>query len=139
MFRPTLAALVLGFALLAAARWSAAQLPAGAVVGTLADGRVLLPTNQLLSDPVPLGIRRRFVTGLPGQNAEDRPVDLALSPDGTTLAVETNYGVAIIAGGGEAQFFPCTEGNIAGVAFSADGKRIYASALGDRAVRVLRL
>src|SRR5262245_38206694 len=99
MFRSTSAALLLGLALLAAARWSTADLPAGAVVGPLPDGRVLLPTNQLLSDPAPLGIRRRFVAGLPGQSGADRPVDLALSPDGKTLAVETNYGVAVMSAG----------------------------------------
>src|SRR5438477_484941 len=102
MPRAILAALILGFSLLAFSRWSMAQLPVGAVVGTLPDGRVLLPTNQLLSDPAPLGIRRRFISGLPGQSGADRPVDLALSPDGQTLAVETNYGVAVLPTGGEA-------------------------------------
>src|SRR5206468_4113378 len=85
--------------------------------------------------------------GLPGQSAQDRPVDLVLSPDGKTLAVETNYGVAVLPAGAEpgakddedgAQFFPSAAGNIAGVAFSADGRRIYASALGDRAGRAPR-
>src|SRR4051812_47851445 len=103
MLRSILTALILGLSLLALSRWSTAALPVGAVVGTLPDGRVLLPTNQLLSDPRPIGIRRRFVSGLPGQSRADRPVDLALSPDGQTLAVETNYGIAVMPAGEEGE------------------------------------
>src|SRR5262249_30898816 len=137
---PALPAPSLRVGLLALSPWSPAQLPTGAVVGTLPDGRVLLPTNQLLSDPASFGIERRFVSGLPGQSGQDRPVDLALSPDGRTLAIETNFGTALLpANAGEAgQFFPSAPGNIAGVPYSADGKRLYASMLADSAVRVLR-
>ena len=70
--------------------------------------------------------------------------------DGTAVIVRSRDGgrswdppVALYAEPGakddEGQFFPSAAGNIAGVAFSADGRRIYASAVGEHAVRVLRL
>jgi len=92
-------------------------------VGVLDDGRVVVPTNQVLS---PAGWQVEF----PG-----RPTDLALSPDGRHLAVLNRYNIVLIdidkrevvqtvryktrRGGGSYK----------GILYSPDGKRLYASCI----------
>ena len=92
-------------------------------VGPQPDGSILVPTNQLLR---PAGYQLTF----PG-----RPVDMALSADGSLLAVLNMSSLEIIRvidrtilqsmhfdGGGSFQ----------GVLFSPDGRRIYVSQARDR-------
>ncbi len=92
-------------------------------VGVLDDGRVVVPTNQVLS---PAGWQVDFA---------GRPTDLALSRDGRHLAVLNRYNVVLIDidkrevvqtvryktrhGGGSYK----------GILYSADGKRLYASCI----------
>jgi len=93
------------------------------LVGPQPDGSILVPTNQLLR---PAGYQLTF----PG-----RPVDMALSADGSLLAVLNMSSLEIIRvidrtilqsmhfdGGGSFQ----------GVLFSPDGRRIYVSQARDR-------
>jgi YVTN family beta-propeller protein len=88
-------------------------------VGPQSDGRIVVPTNQILS---PLGRQITF----PG-----RPVDLALRPDGKVLAVldrkqvftlDTESGQVIDAAKiGAASYL--------GLEFTRDGRRLYASTI----------
>jgi DNA-binding beta-propeller fold protein YncE len=92
-------------------------------VGVLDDGRVVVPTNQVLS---PAGWQVEF----PG-----RPTDLALSPDGRHLAVLNRYNVVLIDVEKRAVVqtvrykTPRGGGSYKGILYSPDGKRLYASCI----------
>ncbi len=92
-------------------------------VGPQPDGSILVPTNQLLR---PAGLQVVF----PG-----RPVDIALSPDGQWLAVLNHSSVILVRVLDRAimQTLPFRGGgSFKGIAFSADGKKIYVSQARDR-------
>jgi YVTN family beta-propeller protein len=76
--------LALGFILLAACLTAAAKAPKPPTVGRQLDGRIVVPTNQVLQ---PAGQRLTF----PG-----RPVDLALIADGRTLVVKNMHNLVFI-------------------------------------------
>jgi YVTN family beta-propeller protein len=93
-------------------------------VGLQPDGRIVVPTNQILR---PAGRQVTF----PG-----RPVDLRLLPDGKTLVVKNRNNLLVIdvESGGIRQTLPmpgapgAPVGNsVVGLAVSNDGQRIYAS------------
>jgi YVTN family beta-propeller protein len=86
-------------------------------VGTGAGGRVVVPTNQVLS---PTGRQVAF---------SGRPTDVALSPDGRWLAVLDRSQVAIIdpESAGIVSRIPHASGSYVGILFAPDGKRVYAS------------
>src|SRR5262245_46768233 len=87
--------------------------------GDAADGRIVVPTNQVLS---PAGRQVAF---------SGRPTDVALSPDGRWLAVLDRNHVAII----DPQTAEIVSrikpdgfsGSVAGIAFTPDGKTLLAS------------
>ncbi|MCK5134678.1 MAG: bifunctional YncE family protein/alkaline phosphatase family protein [Bacteroidales bacterium] len=92
-------------------------------VGQQPDGSILVPTNQLLR---PAGFQILF----PG-----RPVDLAQSPDGKWLAVLNKNSLDLIRVLDRTimQTLPLKGGgSFNGIAFSADGKQIYASQSRDK-------
>src|SRR4051812_44860949 len=83
-------------------------------VGGNADGRIVVPTNQVLS---PAG-RQVAVSG--------RPVDCCLSADGRWLAVLENSRVSVIdpaAGKVVSRLALAGGGSFTGIVFSPDGKR----------------
>lgn len=86
-------------------------------VGDLPDGRVVVPTNQVLS---PAG-EQLFVEG--------RPNDLALSPDRRWLAVLNTESITLIDidAGKAVQNLRHRFGAPHGILFSLDGMRLYAS------------
>jgi YVTN family beta-propeller protein len=85
--------------------------------GDSADGRIVVPTNQVLS---PAGRQVTF-TG--------RPTDVALSPSGRWLAVLDRGHVAIIdpAAGEIVSRAPHASGSFCGIVFTPEGKRLLAS------------
>ena len=93
-------------------------------VGPQPDGSILVPTNQLLR---PAGFQIMF----PG-----RPVDLALSPDGKWLAVLNINSVNLIRTLDRTLMqtlpFQKSGASFTGIAFSADGSKIYAAQAKDR-------
>jgi hypothetical protein len=88
-------------------------------VGEGADGRIVVPTNQVLS---PAGRQVAF---------SGRPTDLALSPDGKWLAVLDLGHVAIIdvAKGELVSRVAHSSGSFAGIVFTPDSKKVLASNL----------
>ena len=86
-------------------------------VGDVVEGRIVVPTNQVLS---PLGRQVRF-TG--------RPTDVALSPDGRYLAVLSRYEVFLIdpASGQILTRKWHRGGSYKGLVFAPDGRRFFAS------------
>ena len=88
-------------------------------LGVQPDGSILVPTNQLL---MPAGFQVQF----PG-----RPTDLAQSPDGSLLAVKNIRDIILIRRQDRSvlQTLPMERGGqgFVGIAFSADGKKIYAT------------
>lgn len=86
-------------------------------VGRTADGRIVVPTNQVLS---PLGTQIEF----PG-----RPTDVALSPDGRWLAVLNLSNILLI--DLEKQVIVDRPrhagGSFTGIRFAPDGRRLFAS------------
>lgn len=88
-------------------------------IGSQSDGTILVPTNQVLS---PAGFQVPF----PG-----RPTDLALSPDGTLLAVKNVWDIVLIRTQDRAvlQTLAAEKGGqgFHGILFSGDGKKIYAT------------
>lgn len=111
---------------IAAAEDGAASRPAEArdrtQVGPLADGRIVVPTNQVLS---PIGRQVDFA---------GRPVDVALSPDKRWLAVLNRDDVVMIdveAGivVHKQDFAPKSGTSYKGIVFAPDGKRIFASSV----------
>ncbi|HUT75607.1 MAG TPA: alkaline phosphatase family protein [Armatimonadota bacterium] len=91
-----------------------------ATVGRQADGRVVVPTNQVLD---PAGLQVEF----PG-----RPTDLALSPDGRLLAVLNSKDLVLIRVRDRAvmQTLPLPSGGhgFGGIVWSPDGRSIFTSA-----------
>lgn len=86
-------------------------------VGTDAGGRIVVPTNQVLS---PAGRQVAF---------SGRPTDVALSPDGRWLAVLDRNQVAIVEpeSAKAVSRVGHASGSYAGILFAPDGKRVYAS------------
>jgi YVTN family beta-propeller protein len=89
-------------------------------VGPLEDGRIIVPTNQVLS---PIGRQVDFA---------GRPVDVALSPDNRWLAVLNRSEVLLVdveaaAITGRQEFPGGGGGSYTGILFSPDGRRVYAS------------
>jgi DNA-binding beta-propeller fold protein YncE len=86
-------------------------------VGVEDGGRIVVPTNQVLS---PAGRQIAF---------SGRPTDVALSPDGRWLAVLDRNQVVIIdpESAGIVSRAPHASGSYAGMLFAPDGKRVYAS------------
>ncbi|MGB9626028.1 MAG: YncE family protein, partial [Phycisphaerae bacterium] len=91
-------------------------------VGPLENGRIVVPTNQVLS---PMGRQVDFA---------GRPVDVALSPDGHRLAVLNRSNVLLI----DVETGEVTDtrelpdkggGSFKGILFAPDGRRVYASSL----------
>jgi YVTN family beta-propeller protein len=91
-----------------------------ATAGRQADGRVVVPTNQVLD---PAGLQVEF----PG-----RPTDLALSPDGRLLAVLNSKDLVLIRVRDRAvmQTLPLPSGGhgFGGIVWSPDGRSIFTSA-----------
>jgi YVTN family beta-propeller protein len=87
--------------------------------GANADGRIVVPTNQVLS---PAGRQVAF---------SGRPTDVALSPSGRWLAVLDRSHVATIdIGKGEiVSRVSHASGSVGGIVFTPDGKRLLASNL----------
>jgi YVTN family beta-propeller protein len=88
-------------------------------VGPLGDGRVIVPTNQILA---PAG-RQVIVNG--------RPTDVALSPNGKWLAVlnVSQVQVVDVETGKVVDSAPIKGGGYKGIVFARDGKRVYASSM----------
>src|SRR6185369_13273308 len=88
-------------------------------VGPLEDGRVIVPTNQILS---PAG--RQVIVG-------GRPTDVALSPDGRWLAVQNFRDVMVVdvKSGEIASHADIKGASFKGIVFAPDGKRIYVSTM----------
>ncbi|HEX5472997.1 MAG TPA: bifunctional YncE family protein/alkaline phosphatase family protein [Lacipirellulaceae bacterium] len=88
-------------------------------VGPLADGRVIVPTNQILS---PMG--RQVIVG-------GRPTDVALSPNKRWLAVLNIKEVQIVGveSGKIVSQLAIKGGSYKGIIFSPNGKRVYASTM----------
>ncbi len=86
-------------------------------VGPLGDGRIIVPTNQVLS---PAG--RQVIVG-------GRPTDVALAPHGRWLAVLNVREVMLVnVESGEIISRASNEGgSYKGIVFTPDGKRVYAS------------
>ena len=87
-------------------------------VGEAADGKIVVPTNQVLS---PAG-RQVGVSG--------RPADMALSRDGRRLGVLESGRVSIVdpvAGKVASRVAHAGGGSFTGIVFSPDGKRLFAS------------
>ena len=110
-----------------------AAAPAGeldrAALGRQADGRVVVPTNQVIA---PAGFQVEF----PG-----RPTDLALSPDGRLLAVTDDGSLVLIRVSDRAimQTLPLPKGqghSFVGIVWAPDGGTIFASATAGRVNRV---
>ncbi len=90
-------------------------------VGPQQDGRIVVPTNQVLT---PAG--RQVIVG-------GRPTDIALSPDGRWLAGLNMREIELVnvESGEVVGKAPHKEGSFKGILFSADGKRVYASTTGN--------
>lgn len=88
-------------------------------VGPLEDGRVIVPTNQILS---PAG--RQIIVG-------GRPADIALSPDKKWLAVLNVVDVQLVdvETGKILSHVSIHGGSFKGIVFAPDGKRVYASSM----------
>jgi YVTN family beta-propeller protein len=87
-------------------------------VGPLENGRIVVPTNQVLS---PAG-RQVIVDG--------RPTDLALSPNGRWLAVLNMREVMLVdVETGQVMRRAPNRGSFKGIVFTPDGKRLFASSI----------
>jgi YVTN family beta-propeller protein len=126
MVPTSLKALFLGILLSASALCSFAADSTTTQVGPQADGRIVVPTNQVLS---PAG-RQTYMPF--------RPNDLAISPDGKTIAVLAHDGVLFLdASTGEIrEATTCSKteedsgGSYKGIQFTPDGKTVVASNIG---------
>ena len=101
-------------------------------IGVQSDGRILIPTGQLLS---PAG---RHI------EVNDRPLGMTISPDHTTLAVSTgsNFNPRAVhlidlAQNRVMQTFPVGD-SFVGIAFSNDGNTLYVGGSSNNDVKVLR-
>ncbi len=99
-----------------------------APVGRQADGKIIVPTNQVLD---PAGHQIEF---------PDRPLDLWLSPEAKVLAVKTQSGVLTIDTDKRKilKTVPLKDTSFQGLAVSADGKQLFASR-SDEGISVLQL
>lgn len=95
------------------------------VMGRQPAGHYLVPTNQGVE---PIG---RVVT-LPGA----RPKDLAVSPDGSRVAVLSTAGVHIFLTSGQRVGGTAFSGGALGIAWSPDGATLYVSTATDRVARI---
>lgn len=86
-------------------------------IGAADPNRIIVPTNQVLS---PIGRQVEYI---------GRPTDLALSPDGRWLAVLDFQSVLLIdpVAGKVVSQVRHQDGSYAGLAFTPDGRRLYAS------------
>ncbi|HTU25306.1 MAG TPA: bifunctional YncE family protein/alkaline phosphatase family protein [Pirellulales bacterium] len=85
-------------------------------VGDTQAGRIVVPTNQVLT---PQGRQVVF---------SDRPTDVALSPDGRWLGVLSKNAVSIIdVEGAKLVSGSPFKGSYAGITFTPDGKKLFAS------------
>jgi len=91
-------------------------------IGPQAGGRIIVPTNQVLT---PAG--RQIIVG-------GRPTDVAVSPDGRWLAVLNLREVQLIEieSGKIVGEAPNKSASFKGVRFSPDGTHLYASTIGDK-------
>ncbi|MGI8857019.1 MAG: alkaline phosphatase family protein [Thermomicrobiales bacterium] len=123
--RRRMVSLVLLFALLTGSATSGAVL----LIGKQAEGWFLIPTNQTLRSA-------GNVTLL-----DQRPVDMALRPDGAQLAVmTTNLTYLLNPTTGEiTQQFDKQDRNVAGLAYSPDGARLYYAKGKDHKIGVVSL
>jgi YVTN family beta-propeller protein len=88
-------------------------------VGPLSDGRIIVPTNQILA---PAG--KQVI--IPG-----RPTDVALSPDRKWLAVLNSRDVTLVdvEMGKVSSHVTIRGGGFKGIVFSPDGRQVYASSM----------
>lgn len=107
---------------LAAAGWQAVD-----QVGEQPDGSALVPTNQRVA---PAGLVRR-IDGA-------RPKDMALSPDGSALAVLTTEEVMLFTAAGEPGPRVRVNASALGIAWSPEGRILYASSESGRICRIQR-
>jgi DNA-binding beta-propeller fold protein YncE len=96
-------------------------------LGVQPDGTILVPTNQVLT---PIGAVRRTEGA--------RPKDLALSPDGRTLAVLATTRVAFYDLNGTPAGEVPLSGGALGIAWAPDGRTVYASGSNGRIHRLVR-
>lgn len=90
------------------------------LIGRQADGTVMVPTEQLI---LPTGRQVEF---------GGRPIDLALLPDGSTLAVVDRLHLRLIdTETGELTYSVAGDGghSVHGIAVSRDGRRLYTSSV----------
>src|SRR4051794_12022233 len=125
IMRPQTASLVL----LAALIFGSATGGAAVLIGKQGEGWFLVPTNQTLR---PAGT----VTLL-----DQRPVDMALRPGGSQLAVMTTNLTYLLdpATGAITQQFDKQDRNVAGLAYSPDGARLYYAKGKDHKIGVVSL
>ncbi len=97
---------------------SRADVPVHEVVGLQRNGSYLVPTGQILR---PVGKQLQF---------DGRPVDMALSPNGKTLALLLPTGIRLVdvAKGAFVGDLNRSRHNFAGIAWSHDGTRLFSSA-----------
>ncbi|MDQ2784610.1 MAG: YncE family protein, partial [Chloroflexota bacterium] len=109
--RRRMASLVMLFALVTGSATGGAAL----LIGTQAAGWFLVPTNQTVRSAGQVTL------------LDQRPVDMALRPDGTQLAVmTTNLTYLLNPTTGEiTQQFDTQDRNVAGLAYSPDGTHLY--------------
>lgn len=105
------ASLVMLFAVLTGSATSGAAL----LIGKQAEGWFLVPTNQTVRSAGQVTL------------LDQRPVDMALRPDGRQLAVMTTNLTYLLdpATGAITQQFDKQDRNVAGLAYSPDGTRLY--------------
>ncbi len=91
-------------------------------VGPQKNGRIVVPTNQVLT---PAG--RQVIVG-------GRPTDVTLSPDGRWLAVLNLRDVQLVnvVSGEIVSSVPNRSASFKGIAFGPEGKRLYASTIGAK-------
>src|SRR5688572_17863193 len=95
--------------------------------GVMPDGRSLVTTNQVVS---PVGVVRELEGA--------RPKDLAISPDGTMVAVLSTSRVAFFRLDGTPEGEIGIQGGALGIAWTPDGKAVYASAGNESIHRIER-
>lgn len=100
--------------------------PEATLVGTQSKGVWLVPTNQIVS---PIGTLRHFNGG--------RPKDMALSPDGETVAILCTDRLALFTSAGQAIAEVKLKADPLGVVFSPDGNTVYASGTDGQVLRVV--
>ena len=99
------------------------------LIGKQGDGWFLIPTNQKIRSAGDVTL------------LDQRPVDMALRPDGTQLAVMTTNLTYLLdpATGQVTQQFDKQDRNVAGIAYSPDGTRLYYAKGKDHKIGVVSL